>query len=162
MDIKKELAQEEIFLKYVFLHAMHNQFKTGNPQMYTLYGGNACRQTSFLVAKYLSSKYPQMTFEVWEGRIRDYEVKAEYDHAWVLGTVKTAKKKEFLLIDLPMYTEQTFKWTSKHRFDNETKMEVLTKRRLNANRMGETVEFYTDMRGNDLYAEIMQDIKACV
>lgn len=162
--LTKREREVKMTMEEQFIPALHKILSTQNPQAYATWGGNACRQTAILGAKLLEELLPEYKWEAWDADFNDIILgrPTAYNHAWIYGMHKTEERK--LLVDLSRnFQERLFMVTEVNEYPKDhpeyQHMETIRKTKLNLKKMIKEHEYFTSLKGVDLYKLVKKEMR---
>ena len=162
-------AKTKDFMFDVFVPALHGILKTSDPEAYEAYHGNCCRQTAVMGCLILRQLMPNKEWRVYEGAFDDIVQgrSVHYEHAWIYGAPSTFGDN--WLVDLSRTVqERLFIVSAKNAYpsthpDYRYMQCIQTKEIvLNGPLLYEVREFYTKLRGFELYARILEEMNQII
>lgn len=96
LEKEEEIARDFIFNEFV--PALHDVFRTANPDAYYAWGQNCCRQAAVFGTVYLKELLPNYKWYAYDGEFKDLINGKEvyYNHAWIFGVDREKHRRLFV------------------------------------------------------------------
>jgi len=164
MTLTDKEKQVKALMEGSFVPALHKVLSNANPKEYQRWNGNACRQTAILGVQLLRQFLPNYEWTVWDGDFSDILEgrKVKYNHAWVHGVDKQAKKG--LLVDLSRnHHERLFIEVSENKYprNNPTykHMRLINKIRIDDLKEMQDLEYFTALPSMQVLAQVIIEMQ---
>ena len=143
----------EVFSELVSISKRAKEvFKYYSPEKYEMYGGNCCRQMSFICHQYLSDNIKDFKWNVFESVFILNATGQKFEHAWVYG--RPIGKGRGIFVDLAFTNNlmENYLFEGENNFPGNIITENRDERSIcNIERFKNQIEYYTSEKGKNMY-----------